>query len=221
MKRLLLLLAVAVFPLIAIAADTATTPLPPTMNGAAPPASATVSCFDYYKFGSVTADLTLPTGSVVSGTSATFNGTVKNTNPYPIVDGTLYVKIFRERGSGKDVNGPDVVDQFVVRDGINLPGKGELPFAFSWRVPAYAKGGNYRAATYFTTSKKFNLLGLSFTDDVVGNALPFTVSSEQPNLVQFDKDNVTINAAPFRFAAFPPTISATATAIISVPIPST
>jgi hypothetical protein len=67
--------------------------------------------------------------------------------------------------------------------------------------------GEYKVATFFTTSRKFNLLGLSFTDDVVGNTVPFTVSGEQSTGVSFDKAGVTIAGDPYTFASFPPHVS--------------
>ncbi len=166
----------------------------------------TVDCFKYYSFGSVQANIHSNVTSAVSGTPITFTGTLTNANPYPIVDGSLYVKVFRDRGSStaKDVNGPDVVDEFFVRQGIDLPAKGSMPVAFTWDIPSYAKSGNYKVATFFTSANKFNLLGLSFTDDIIGNTASFSVSGELTSDVSFDKTSVTVAGQTYRFAAFAP-----------------
>jgi hypothetical protein len=169
----------------------------------------TVSCFDYYEFGSVQANLTAPVTGTVSGVSIPFSGTIQNNNSYPIVDGALYVKIFKSRGSSNDGNGPDVVDQFLAKGDIVIPANGSVPVSFSWRVPSYAMSGDYSLATFFLTSRKFNLLGLSFTDDVVGNTVPFKVSGEQTDNISFDKAGVTVDGDSYRFAAFPPRTSST------------
>jgi hypothetical protein len=129
-----------------------------------------------------------------------------NENPYPVVDGTLYVKIFKTR-SASDGNGPDVVDQFVAVNDIVIPALSSVPVSFSWKVPSYAQSGDYRLATFFLTSRKSALLGLPFTDDVVGNVVPFKVAGEQATGVSFDKAKVTVNDIPYRFAAFPPEAS--------------
>jgi hypothetical protein len=172
---------------------------------AAPAPANTVNCFDNYHFGSVQVDVNPSVQSAVSGTPITFSGTIKNANTYPIVDGSVYVKIFKERGDGsKDSNGPDVVDQFYAVDGISLPAGGSKPVQFSWNVPSYAISGSYKVATFFTVSHKFNLLGLPFTDDVVGNTADFKISSEQKGTVGFDKTSVTIDGQLCHFAAFPP-----------------
>jgi len=156
----------------------------------------------------------------------TFKGTIKNNNPYPIVDGTLYVKIFKLRDSQeKNANGPFVVDQYVVLNQLSLPAHGSMPITFRWKVPAYATTGNYQLATFFTTSKKFNLLGLAFTDDVVGNTANFKVTGETNKGVTFDKDSVTItdgkNTQDYYFAAFPPRMSDTAPVTLTATIKNT
>ncbi len=162
-----------------------------------------VNCFDYYHFGSVQAHLTSPVTGTVTGTPITFSGTLENSNPYPIVDGAFYVKIFRSRDDN-DSNGPDVVDQFLVKGDIVIPGNGSVPVSFTWDVPAHARAGDYKMATFFTTSRKFNLLGLSFTDDVIGNSVPFSVTSETAEQVYFDKSGVNVNDQPYHFASYLP-----------------
>ena len=182
----------------------------PAASIATPPAG-TVNCFDYYRFGSVQANIAAQTSSAVSGTPVTFTGTLVNENTYPIIDGALYVKVFRLRDNPreKNVNGPFVVDQFFVRDGINLPAGGRMPLIFVWDIPSYTPSGRYEVATFFTTSKKYNLLGLSFTDDVVGNRAGFNVVGEVQDIVGFDKDKVTVGGDAYRFAAYPPRMDAT------------
>jgi hypothetical protein len=181
----------------------------------------TVECFDYYRFGSVQAQLHTDVVGVVSGAPIVFTGTIQNTNQYPVVDGSLYVKVFRARGGTHDANGPDVVDQFLVQSGLTIPAHGSVPVSFSWKVPAYAQSGDYKLATFFTTSRKFNLLGLSFTDDVVGNTVSFAVSGEVKGGVQFDKAGVTVAGQPYFFAAFPPRVSATDAVPIQATIKNT
>ena len=182
---------------------------PPDQQVAQAPAG-TVNCFDYYHFGSVQVDVTPSVASAVSGVPITFSGTIKNANPYPVVDGAVYVKIFRQRGNGEqDANGPDVVDQFYAAEGLNVPANGELPISIDWQIPSYAVSGEYKIATFFTVSRKFNLLGLPFTDDVVGNTASFKVAGELKNGISFKKDAVTVDGDKYYFAAFPPRTSAT------------
>lgn len=168
-----------------------------------------VSCFNYYGFGSVIPHLSTAINTVVSGTTLHVSGSIENLNAYPIVDGTLYVKVFRKRGADgeKDINGPDVVDQFVAADSITIEGKGSTEVSFTWDVPTYIQAGEYELATFFTTSKRYNLMGLSFTDDVVGTTVPFTVEGVRTTGVGFEKDSVQLNGKRYSFAAYAPHFS--------------
>ena len=168
----------------------------------------TVNCFDYYHFGSVQVDVSPSLSSTVSGAPMHFVGKLKNANDYPLVDGQVYAKVFyknQKDESSAHQNGFQLVDQFLVSDGIVLNAKQEKPIEFDWKVPAYTESGDYQVAMFFTSAKRFNLLGLSFTDDVTGNKAEFSVKGEaKTNVAHFDKNNVMLNATPFSFAAFPP-----------------
>jgi hypothetical protein len=180
------------------------------------------SCFSYYHFGSVQANLNANTPSAAAGSAITFSGTLVNQNTYPLVDGTLYVKIFRYPSGQFDIqNGPDVVDQFIALDNITLPASSSTPATFSWKIPSYALSGKYAVAMYYTTEHKFNLLGLTFTDDVTGNLAYFNVSGEQKGAVEFAKDGVSVNGASYHFAQFPPHASSTGDIIVKASVSNT
>lgn len=184
------------------------------VDGKEPPADAadpllpnTVNCFDYYSFGSVQANLVPSVNNAVAGSQITFSGEIVNNNAYPIVNGTLVVKIFRTSGNGqKNINADDVVDEFNAVANVNLPAKGSLPVSVDWKVPAYLDSGSYKAVTFFVVGGKFNLLGLTFTDDIVGNSAPFSVMGEK-GAIRFDKNDVEMNGGKFYFAAYPPRIA--------------
>ncbi|OGI21947.1 MAG: hypothetical protein A2808_02260 [Candidatus Moranbacteria bacterium RIFCSPHIGHO2_01_FULL_55_24] len=165
-----------------------------------------VFCFDYYRFGSVQADLESNLASTVPGAEIGFAGNLKNDNDYPLVDGTLYVKIFKKDDRTFQAgNGNVVVDQFPLEEAFTLPAKGEKPVSFTWNVPRNLPGGDYYAAFFFATSDRYNILGLSFTDDVIGNQAPFSVvNAEESPVVSFDKNAATLNDTPHTFVAFPP-----------------
>ncbi len=165
-------------------------------------------CFDYYKFGSVQVDMAPVNKDALSGTNLVFNGNIRNTNSYPIVDGSVYIKIFRKAPqSNVQSNGWELVDQFFAQKDLDIDNKKQLPFSFTWKIPAYAVGGEYKAATYFVTQDRFNLSGLSFTDDITGTIIPFKITSEQTKTVVFDKDSVKVNDQKFLFTSFIPKVN--------------
>lgn len=204
---------------LAVSAQASAATLPPGPPGgqSVTPPQGTTDCFQYYHFGSVQANISPTVSTAVSGTPVTFQGTLKNNNTYPVVDGALYIKVFRIDSTQKNADGPAVVDQFFVRDGIDLAAGGSMPLVFSWDIPSFTPSGTYEVATFFTTSKKYNLLGLSFTDDVVGNTAQFTVSGETKGVVEFDKSKALVNGQSYHFAAFPPVESATS----AIPVTAT
>lgn len=127
------------------------------------PPENTVSCFDYFTFGSVQVDLSPTVGSTVSGAPLMFSGTLINENTYPVVEGAVYVKMFRMATDGSvPNNGYDIVDQFVVAENITLAAEENKPFSFVWNVPAYLTSGDYQAAFYYTSAHKFNVSGHLF-----------------------------------------------------------
>jgi hypothetical protein len=180
------------------------------------------SCFDHYEFGSVQVKLDTNVSGTVSGAPMQFSGYVENNNNYPVVDGVVYVRIFKTNvGGEKNVNGSEVVDQYVAVRDINIPANGRQNISLTWDVPLWAMNGTYQLATYFVSNLKYNLLGLTFTDDIVGNTTNFTVSNGETSGVVFNKETVAINNETYRFAAFPPRIQKDEVATISAELVNT
>lgn len=168
-----------------------------------------VNCFDYYTFGSVQVDVSPVLSKVTPDTSLVFKGKLKNSNPYPIVDGQVYVKIFKKEQKDESslrLNGYPIVDFFLVKDAVTLGAKAEQDMNFTWKVPSGAEG-EYQAAFYFTSAHRYNLLGLSFSDDVTGNKSDFSVHSTSSSLktpVVFDKNNIKLNKTEYHPTTFIP-----------------
>lgn len=172
-----------------------------------------VDCFEYYTFNSIQTDIISTSTIFNAKETINFNGFIYNNNPYPVVEGQLYIKIFKKDYEGKNPNGPDVVDQFVALEDISISANGVRKISFNWKIPEYIESGNYRIASFFVVDGKFNLLGLNFTDDIVGNTFDFEIVGKD-KIVYFDKSSVKINDKKFYFAAFPPQISQEEKAII-------
>lgn len=184
------------------------------------PGVSPLNCFDYYTFGSVTADLQPMVAQSVPGATLSFAGEVVNANAYPLLNGTLYVRIFHKDDTVyAEGDGHPVVDQFVIKDGLTLRPNGSLPISYNWKVPLNAEGGEYYAAYFFVTEKRYNLLGLSFTDDVVGNQAPFTiVTDDETSVAKLSKITTTLNGLDHHFAAYPIHFSSTDTVKVETTI---
>lgn len=169
------------------------------------PPEGTVDCFDYYTFNSVDTQISNEVESALPGVEQSFSVEMTNQNPYPLVDGKLYVKVFRERDDNIDtqINGDHIIDSFVALEDVTLPAMGVVNAAFTWTPSQYLPAGNYYFATYFITSDRFNLSGLSFTDDIIGGSGDFMMVTDNKGLY-FDKDAVTINGESHQFIAAVP-----------------
>jgi hypothetical protein len=238
---LFILFAFCAAPFVAIAqAQTAERPFPAILNTAIPPVdvvspdgllgstpspapAGNVSCFEYYRFGSVVTNIAPPTSGTIPGATITFSGTITNQNTYPLVGLDLYVKIFRKQTDVADVkrNGHNLVAQFVAIKGVSMKEGGVHPFSFEWVVPPSATPGEYMLATYAMTGEAYNLSGLSFTDDVTGATAQFVVRGQTRGTLAFDKNNVTMNERPFLFATFIPKFKKEEAVVVSAPFVNT
>ena len=177
-------------------------------------------CSEYYHLNNIGIDIKPRMVHSVSGSDMPFSGFILNNNPYPIVNGKLYAKVLRERNVN-DGNGPDVLDEFVIKDNIVLNAGQKMPISFNWPIPAYAISGNYRLATYFISNNEFNLAGLSFSDSFAGAIFNFSIKGQQDMGVFFKKDGIKIDNIAYHSESATPAVSATSTVMISMPVLNT
>ncbi|MFA6268831.1 MAG: hypothetical protein WC652_03405 [archaeon] len=161
-----------------------------------------VNCFDYYKFGAVNIQVQSPVPSFSNGTLATFNATLTNSLDYPLVDGAMYVKVYRKNPVWGAERGNDLIDQFYVKKQINLPAKGKVSFDFNYPILPNFVSGLYKMDSFFVESEKFNISGLSFFEDVTGGMVEFGVKSDNNQFLLFDKNSVFLNAERYAFIGF-------------------
>lgn len=177
----------------------------------------TTNCFDYYKFGSVA--VTLGTRSDIKpGSETTFYAIVKNNNPYPLVGGSIYVRVLRKQNPSVDmVNGGNIIDQFVAVDNITLDANEQKTVTFSYKVPSSVISGSYKIVPYFETQKRYNLLGLSFTDDITGLPYEFSLTGESTGIF-FDKNNIKLNDKLYSVISSAPNIPSANDGVINLNI---
>lgn len=181
--------------------------------------SGTVNCFDYYKFNSVDIGIRNEFGVAQPGDEQEFVVTLTNNNPYPLIDGKLYIKVFRARADNIDtqINGDHIIDSFVALEDLNLKASSTSEHVFRWTPPRYLPSGEYYAAGYFITADRFNLAGLSFTDDIIGGMGDFVMEGGTAAFY-LDKDNVTFDGAAYQFIGAPPRVNMGKPVKIEVPI---
>lgn len=173
-----------------------------------------VSCFDHYTFGSVDVTLEGTTATVAAGTDLALTGTIVNKNDYAVPNLKVYAKLFDAPGAEKSSIGPNVIDDFLVVDtqafggsyaenGFTLKAGESRTFNLSYPLPPTLVDGQYQIALYVVASDRFNMSGLSFTDDVVASLHPFTVIGGGSGSAYFDRRSFTVEGRPHFFVAYP------------------
>lgn len=186
-----------------------------TMDGFSAPSQ----CFDYYTFGSVNAPIYSDTSNPAAGTAVEFTVNLTNNNPYPVVDANVYVKLFRERPAGEEsAQLAHLVDQFQAIQGVSIPANATKEHTFTYDIPAALPSGEYKVATFVSTAERYNLLGLPFTDDVVGDSTTLTIAGDQTGMVRWNRDQVLVDQKQHYFASFIPEVSPTEPVRVTAPI---
>ncbi|MDB5238675.1 MAG: Ig domain protein group 2 domain protein [Candidatus Parcubacteria bacterium] len=187
-----------------------------------PAADGQFNCFDLFKFGSVAVNLTSETQTISAGSEMTVKAHIENQNSYPIVDGSVYIKVYRLQDSNPNrmINGDNIVEQMYAVKNITLPAHGSLDKSFSWSVPSMARTGKYQIVSYYLSADKFNLLGLPFTDDVHGAPLDFTVTGQDGG-ISLDKNSVTLNGSAYHFIGIQKPVSSTKPVVIQATVMNT
>ena len=158
-------------------------------------------CFDFLNPLSVSTDVNPELARTLAGSQMRFYVNVVNQSNVPIVDGSIYVKVFQTQTDtdSATVNGHFLVDQFVANENVSVSPMESKRLDFTWIVPAWATEGEYRINTYLITSKKFDVAGLVDSDLIYGGITYFDVTSETKRGVRLDKNNVTVDDVDYFF----------------------
>lgn len=162
------------------------------------------SCFNYYQFGSVPVTISSDTLQLSQGGSLVLKATVTNKNAYPVDDVGILGKVFYKKDFKKNSFGPDVIQQLTLANHLSLmPGESKT-VTYTWAVPPGLKPGNYQIAAYVDSHDRFNLAGLPFTNDVVGNLFNFSVVGTDKGAVRFNNTETQVNGINYHSAVFSP-----------------
>jgi hypothetical protein len=152
---------------------------------------------DYYKYyepGSVYLEIDSNLDQTVSGSTLNFSGKIINQNDYPVVNGSVYVRIIKEQeGEGKSKNKNQIVDQFFAEQDIDLAANDEQPITIDWKVPDYATTSNYKAVFYLIFDKKFNFLNVPPSSQMMGVEKKFRVEGQINEKIYLDGSSIFLN----------------------------
>ncbi len=180
----------------------------------------TANCFDYYKFQSVQVSVGPDQAVASAGDTMLFTGEIVNQNSYPVVDGSVFVRIGKRNPNYK-TEGQWIVDEFIAVDKIYLAANEAKPISFTWTAPKGLESRNYRADYFFVVGEKFNLGGLPFTNEVVVGFADFTITSNKQTGIFFDKKKTLINERRYNHIGSWPEVSAGEAVVIKQDLKNT
>ena len=155
-----------------------------------------VNCFDYYKFQSVQVNVNPTATTYKSGEKVKFVGNIVNENNQPIVNGEVFVRVARKNEKHPE-DWDNIVDEFFALKNVTLKANESKPVEFSWNIPTGTTAGDYQANYFFVVGKKFNLGGLSFSNEVIIGSSNFTVKSDNTSYVQFDRSQTQVDGQKY------------------------
>jgi len=154
-----------------------------------------VNCFDYYRFGSIKFLFPHATKRTYNaGETANIIAVVKNTNPYPVVQGNIWAQVYLINEESGNRQGSYMIDEFLVMEDLYLDTNQEYPLSFDWYIPENSPSGEYYVALFFQEARAFNLAGLPFINHVYGAVARFNVeSSYEKQIFYIDRNSVLLN----------------------------
>ena len=175
------------------------------------------NCFDYYRFQGVTVNLgTGNRDTFYTGEAIQFNGEITNKNYYPVIDGNLFVRIAK-KNSNYFTEGHFIIDEFFAGESIILDSNKDTPFEYKW-ISKNIPEGEYIATYFFSAGKKFNLGGLSFTNEVIAGSTEFTITSKKKDALSFDRSGTKVNGEKYKHIGNWPLVDVGKPVVVTQPL---
>lgn len=157
-----------------------------------------IDCSGYYNFQSVQFNVGPDKGAYIPQESVVFKGTLENQNNYPIVDGSVFVRI-SQKNPNSEKEGNFIIDEFFALENIFLEANAKKDVTFSWKMPDHIIGGDYRADYFFSVGKQFSLEGLPYSEKNLGGFSEFKIDSPSKEVFQLDRSDTAINGEKYDY----------------------
>jgi hypothetical protein len=152
-----------------------------------------VNCFDTYKFQNIDISSGLSQSIYNPGDMVEISADIFNKNTYPIIDAEVRAKILKSHPNPVEDRAKYItIDDIILKDNLILKPNESYNLKYDYFIPVDATGGDYIVQYYIYNQDRFNLAGLSFTEDVVGNITSFSVEGKFSD-IYLDKTNITVD----------------------------
>ncbi|MEY3471215.1 MAG: hypothetical protein RLZZ223_565 [Candidatus Parcubacteria bacterium] len=149
-------------------------------------------CFDTYRFGSLEIELTPSRNQYKAGEGVIVKGTVKNGNNYPLVGIDIMARVVKDIPNANDQAYTKSIEEFIVGKNLTLDAGESRDIETVYNLSTKAEGGEYEMYFFGYQENRFNITGLSFTDDIYGSRLSFSVENNNNTGIYFDQTRTTV-----------------------------
>lgn len=152
------------------------------------------ACFDYYTPNKVNINIDQDYIVYNAGDPVLMSGFVKNSNTYPVIGLDIKARLVRSINSPNEKDKKEIItiDEFNIAENITLPVDKEYKVSYSHILPLNYPSGQYQIFFYAIEQDRFNLAGLSYTNNVVGSKIVFDVKGTDLDHVYLDQNNIKI-----------------------------
>lgn len=151
------------------------------------------SCFAYYDYGKIQAHLTTEKTSYHQGEAVKLQGTIVNSNSFPLVDVILFAHLKRVNDTGTFVqNGHFLVDRLTLAENLNfLPGETKWMSVSLPILPTYPNG-KYEFQYFLFSKYGFHYGGRPFLEEDTAGYSTFQLEGGLEPNVYFDLNSLRV-----------------------------
>lgn len=149
-------------------------------------------CFDTYRFGSLAIDATPNQLEYQPGEVVILTGSITNNNPYPLVDVTVSARVIKNIPGSNDRARTVTIEEVEVIKDKTLKANEKFEYTTSFVLSTQAPAGQYEVMFFGYNKDRFNLSGLSFTDDIYGSKISFKVGGSNKEGIYWDQTKTTV-----------------------------
>jgi hypothetical protein len=165
-----------------------------TLNSSDVKSGELANCFDTYKFQSILLNVGVDKSTYKPYETVEIKGDIVNTNSYPVTNLALRARILKKHPDPINMRAEYItLDEQIVLSDITLNSNQTYQFDQFYFVPGNYNGGEYIIQYYVYNQDRFNLSGLSFTEDIIANQTSFNVENNSDKQVYLDTTNILVN----------------------------
>ena len=140
-------------------------------------------CTDY-GLSNVSLELSSELASAPSGSTLLIRGVAVNNGAFPILEGSLLVKVY---------NSDSMVDRFIVPLNISLGAGEHYTFSFPWKTATALASDDYAISASFVSAGKFTFATVALSDAASGGLTSTKIVGKSSSQIYFNKEEIRVD----------------------------